>query len=176
MFKKFKLFIKSIKEKKNKTWIYILGILTLLNFVAAAYFIYSLLLLSGIETVIRYGIMAFTAVMAIIFLNLWMSVVIKNKNIWNIVFLIFIIISISAQTFVGYNIIRIYNPISSINKSNITYKSSLITLSDSEIKSVKDIDDMTIGMISKDEGYEDNTIGKLILKENDLKNNNEVKE
>ncbi len=176
MLKKFKIFIKTIKEKKNKTWTYILGILTLLNFVAAAYFIYSLLLLSGIETIIRYGIMAFTVVMAIIFLNLWMSVVIKNKNLWNIVFLVFIIISVGAQAFVGYNIIRIYNPISSINKSNITYTSSLITLTDSEIASAKDIEDMKIGIISKSEGYEDYTIAKIIIKENKLKDDNDIKE
>jgi len=176
MFKKFKTFIKTIKEKKNKSWIYILGILTLLNFVAATYFIYSLLLLSGIETIIRYGIMAFTIVMALIFLNLWMNTVIKNKNIWNILFLIFIIISVTVQIFVGYNIIRIYNPISEINKANIEYTSSLITLKDIEIESVKDIDEMTIGMISKDEGYEDNAIGKLIIKENKLKDNNKIKE
>lgn len=176
MLKKFKTFIKTVKEKKNKTWIYILGILSLINFVAAAYFIYSLVLLSGIETIIRYGIMGFAVIMAFIFLNLYMSAIIKNKNIWNTVYLFFIIASIFAQIFVGYNIIRIYNPISSINKSNITYTSSLIMLSDNESTDIKDIKDMTIGMISKSEGYEDYTIANVIIKENKLKENNKIKE
>jgi len=176
MFKKFKNFINSIKERKNKPLIYILIFLTLLNFIAAAYFIYSLVLLSGIETIIRYGIMAFTIIMAIIFFNLLMNTVIKNKRIWNILFILFISISISAQVFVGYNIIKLYNPISSINKANITYTSSLIMLKDNEVNDIKDINKMTIGLISKDEGYEDNTIGKAIISEHKLKDNNEIKE
>ena len=176
MFKRLKTFKNTIKEKKNKTWIYILGILVFLNFVAAGYFIYSLLLLSGIEDIIRYAIMGFAVIMAIIFLNLWISTVIKNKNITNIIFLIFIILSVLSQTFVAYNIVRIYEPISTINKSNITYTTDLIVLKDSDIESIEDIDDKKIGIISKDEAYEDNNIGNEIIKENNLENNNDIKE
>ncbi len=176
MFKKFKEFKKCLKENNKKAWIYILGFLVLINIGAAAYFIYSLMLLSGIETIIRYAIMGFAVIMALIFLNFWIKAVIKNKNLLYILFLIFIVISISAQGFVGYNIIKIYNPISSINKKTITYTTDLIVLRDSNIESIDDLDDKTIGIINKDKGSEDNEIANLIIKENNLKENNEIKE
>ena len=176
MFKKIKKFIDKLKEKNNRVWIYILGITVILNLAASATFIYSLSLLNGIENVIRYAIMIFAVIMAIIFISLYMSSIIKSKKIFYILFLIFIIISITAQGFVALNIIKLYNPINNINKSTITYTTDLIVLKDSNIEKIKDFKKITIGYISKDKALEDNTISELIIKENDLKNKNTIKE
>jgi len=176
MFKKIKNFKNKFKEKNNRVWIYILGVTIILNILAASSFIYSLSLLSGIENVIRYGIMIFTVVMAIIFVSFYISAIIKSKKRFYILFLIFIAISIAAQGFVAFNIIKLYNPISNINKSNITYTTDLIVLKDSNVKKVKDLNKMTIGYISKDKAKEDNTISELIIKENNLNDKNTVKE
>jgi len=176
MFKKFKNFINKFKEKKNRVWFYILGITIILNILAACAFIYSLSLLSGIENIIRYAIMAFTVVMAYIFISLYMSSIIKGKKLFYILFLVFIAISISAQSFVAFNIIKLYNPINNINKSTITYTTDLIVLKDSNVSKIKDLKNMTIGYISEDKGLEDNSISRLIIKENKLKDKNDVKE
>ena len=176
MFKKIKNFRNKFKEKNNRVWIYILGITVILNLIAASTFIYSLSLLSGIENVIRYAIMIFAVIMTIIFLSLYMSSIIKGKKLWYILFLIFIIISITAQGFVALNIIKLYNPINNINKSTITYTTDLIVLKNSNVEKINDLKKMTIGYISKDKASEDNTISELIIKENNLKDKNTVKE
>lgn len=176
MLKKFKLFKKSLKESNKKILIYILGILSIINLGAAIYFIYSLMLLSGIETIIRYGIITFALIMALLFIYFWMKAVIKNKNWFYILILILLIISVGAQTFVGYNIIKVYEPINTINKKSISYTTDLIVLKDSNINDISDLKDMTIGIISKDKSEEDYTIATEIIEENNLESSNEIKE
>ena len=97
----FRKFIKKVKEKKNKIFIFILGLLVLINIVAAAYFIYSIMLFNGtqIEDVIRYGIIVIAIIMAIIFIRLWICTVIKDKKLIYFIFTLFLILSISAQGF-----------------------------------------------------------------------------
>ena len=175
MLKKFKDLKKLLKGKKNKKLLYIIGTMLLLNLVAGIYFIYSLSLLSGIETVIRYGIMIFAIIMIFIFIYFGINSLLKNKLKLYIPFFILILISISAQGIVGFAIDKyVYKTISGINKSAITYTTSLITLKDSEIDKVSDIKNMTIGIISKDKGLEDYTIGQEILSKNKLNSKNDV--
>ena len=177
MFKKFKDLKKILKSKKNKKILYIIGFSLLLNLVAGIYFIYSLSLLSGIETVIRYGVIIFAVIMIFIFGYFGMNCILKNKLKLYIPFFILILISISAQGIVGFAIDKyVYKTISGINKSAITYTTSLITLKDNKIEEASDIKKMTIGIISKDKGLEDYTIGQEILSNNKLNNKNDVKE
>lgn len=175
MLKTIKTFKNKVSDRKSKSLVYILGFIVLINIAAASYFIYSLSLLSGIEDIIRYVIMGFAAIMAILFINWWMKSVIKNKIIIYILFTLFILISIGAQGFVAYNIVKIYEPINSINKSNITYTTDLIVLNSGDIKSIDDINDKTIGMIVEEKSKEDYIISNDIIKEKNLKKSNEIK-
>lgn len=176
MIKKLKEYKGIIKNKKNKFWIYFLNALVLLNIAAGIYFIYSLLLLTGIETVIRTGVIVFSIVMMIVFIICMMNTIIKGKIKFYIIFIIFILISIGAQVFVAYNIDRVHGSLSNINKNTITYTTDLIVMKDSEFETIDDIDDTTIGIINKDKGLEDYTIGQEIIDENKLSDNNEIKE
>jgi len=177
MLKKFKDLKKLIKDKKNKKMLYIIVSFLLLNLIAGIYFIYSLSLLSGIETIIRYGVIIFAIIMIFIFGYFGINSLLKNKLKLYIPFFILIVISISTQGIVGFTIDKyVYKTISGINKSEITYTTSLITLKNNKIEKVSDIKDMKIGIISKDKGLEDYTIGQQILSENKLKNENEIKE
>lgn len=176
MIKKLKEYKGIIKNKKNKFWIYFLNALVLLNIAAGIYFIYSLLLLAGIETVIRTGVIVFSIVMMIVFIICMMNTIIKGKIKFYIIFIIFILISIGAQTFVAYNIHNVYGSLNNISKNTITYTTDLIVMKDSEFETIDDIDDTTIGIINKDKGLEDYTIGQEIIDENKLSDNNEIKE
>ncbi len=171
----FKKFIKKIKETKNKFGIILLGLFVLLNIGAAAYFIYSIWVLSGIEDIIRYGIMALAVVMAIIFIRLYICTVIKGKKLIYVLFTFFLLISIAAQGYAAFNIFKIYKPINNINKSTITYTTDLIVLKSNDISDINDLKNMTIGMIAKNESKEDYEIANDIIIDNKLKDNNEIK-
>lgn len=175
MIKKIKEYKGILKSKKNKLLIYILNFLVLLNIAAGIYFIYSLLLLSGIETVIRIGIIVFTIIMIIVFGICMINTVIKKKIKYYIVFILFILVSISAQGFVAYTINNVHSSLSAMNKNTIEYTTDLITMKNSKIEKIDNIEDAKIGIISKDKSLEDYTIGQEIIKDNSLKDSNEIK-
>ena len=176
MIKKIKEYRGCVKNRKNKIIIYIIKFLLFLNIAAAAYFIYSLLLFKGIETVIRTGIIVFAVIMALLFIYWSMRVIVKNKVSRYLVFFLFILISIGAQGFVAYNMSTIHGSLNKINKNEVTYTTDLIVMKDSKVEKLEDIKDMTIGIISEEKGMEDYTIGQKIIKENKLKDSNEIKE
>lgn len=176
MIKKIKEYKGILKNKKNKFGIYLLHALLLLNMAAGLYFIYTIFLLAGIENVIRTGLIIFAIIMMIVFTICMVNTVIKRKFKYYLMFIIFILISIGLQGFAAYNISKIHGSLSKINKDTITYTTDLIVLKNSKFEKVDDIKDTTIGIISKEKGLEDYTIGKEILKDNNLEKNNETKE
>lgn len=69
-----------------------------------------------------------------------------------------------------------YGTISKINRDTVTYSSSLIVPSSSEIEDVKDLKDNTIGILSDEASPEGNIIPNEVIDENKLKDDNEIVE
>lgn len=178
MFKKIKKFRNYVKESKKKTLIYIFMFLLILEIISGGFLIYYLSLLSGIENVIRYIAIIFIVLIMIIFTNKYMSVLMRQKKKIKsrILFLIFIILAIIIQGYASYAIYNIYKPIDNINKSTITYTTNLLVMSDSKLEKIDNIKKKKIGYISSDIAKEDSKIAQTMIKENKLKDNNDIKE
>ena len=69
-----------------------------------------------------------------------------------------------------------YGTLSSINRETVTYSSSLIVPSSSEIENIKDIKNDKVGILSDKASPEGNIIPNEVIKENKLKDDNEIVE
>ena len=176
MIKRIKEYKGTLRDRKNKTIIYIINTFLLINMAVAIYFIYSLLLLTGIETGIRIGIIVLAVFIALLFIYWSMGVIIKNKVKKYLIFILCILLSIGIQGFVAYNINKIHGSLNKINKNSVTYTTDLIVMKNNKAEKIEDIEDMTIGIISEEKGLEDYTIGQEIIKENNLKDSNKIKQ
>ena len=69
-----------------------------------------------------------------------------------------------------------YGTLSSINRDYVTYSSSLIVKSDSEIQDVEDLSDNKIGILADKSSPEGNIIPNEVIDENNLKDENDIEE
>ena len=67
-----------------------------------------------------------------------------------------------------------YGTLSSINRDYVTYSSSLIVSSSSDVEDVKDLKESKIGILSDKASPEGNIIPNEVIDENNLDNNNEI--
>ena len=67
-----------------------------------------------------------------------------------------------------------YGTLSSINRDYVTYSSSLIVSSSSNVEDVKDLKESKIGILSDKASPEGNIIPNEVIDENNLDNNNEI--
>ncbi len=162
------------KTSRNKKLIYTSRILWLISTLAGFGFIYYLSLLTGIEDFIRYIIMGLVVVFAFLFLKLLKRMNKKDKRFKHILYIILMLIFIGGYSFVSYNIFRIYHSISGMNKSEITYTTLLLAMKESAIEEIKDINDAKIGIISAKDSIDGYIIGQEIIKDEKLKDNNEI--
>ena len=173
-------------EKKGKRKIS--SIIVLLFFIislcCSGYLIYNILLLSGIEDLIRYIVIAVISLIDL-------ALLIKTKNIWKnkeskkkkkkkaskrIGFIILLIIYSVICGFIGYAINYVYGKLDSVNKKYITYTSSLVVLSDNEANDISDIKDYKIAILKDTTSPEGYIIPQEIIKENKLNDDNDVVE
>lgn len=160
-------------KKKNRTWLTVLSIILLL---ISAFTIYQILLLGPIEEGIRFVIIGIFAIIdLIILLKVKKRKKQKDKKIrlLTTLMIIYILINITISAMIMY----VYGNINSINKTYVTYSSSLVTLSNSDIKTIKDVTSKKIGMISTTDSPDGYIIPQLIIKENNLyEKDNDFKE
>ncbi|MDD3048883.1 MAG: LCP family protein [Bacilli bacterium] len=163
--KKIKAFIKGYP---NKLLLYIISLFFLVYLGSNIYLIYNILLFNDIETIIRYGIIGCLLILSIIFLLIYINIIIRRKKKSFIIYIIVIMLFSSVQLLGTYFINKAYSSINKINKSSITYSTSLITLKTSNIKKVSDLKDKKIGIIKDKENIEGYIISQLIIKENNI--------
>ena len=96
---------------------------------------------------------------------------ISKKALYTVI-IIYIIICGSAFFITRY----VYNYAGRFNKEYIEYSSSLITLKDKNCKSVKDVNDYSIGMLSNKDSEDGYIIPKKMIKNYKLEDENEIKE
>lgn len=153
------------KKKKINITAILIVILLLLSF----YLIHTIYLFNGIENKIRYIIITFFIIIDIIcIINLFEKKkhkIKKKRLLTNISLLVVIFLYIVVYT----NLNEIYSFFKNLNK-DITYTTSLVTLTTNNITDTKLIENYKIGLI------EDNNIDAInsVLDEGNLRNRNEI--
>ena len=125
---------KSGKQKK-RLWLLILGIFVIL---VNAFTIYTILLLGPIEEMIRYIIIGVCILIDLIFC---FRIRAKRKHKEKKVKLLttFLILYLILNILVSVVILYLYGNISNLNKTYVTYSSSLITMSNHDIEKIEDL-------------------------------------
>jgi polyisoprenyl-teichoic acid--peptidoglycan teichoic acid transferase len=174
IFKKIGAFKKYTDKKVNKGALAIINLLVISNIGISLYFIYNISLLSGIENIFRYSIMGLLIIIDIIFILSSINTLLKNKFKKYMVFIFIILISISIQSFLAFNINKVYSSINKMSKKELTYSTSLITMKDSKIKDINDLKNKKIGIISDKDNIEGYIVSQDIIKEYNLNKNNKL--
>ncbi len=155
---------------KNKVRFYVNLALTIFLTIASGYLIYSILLLSGIETLLR----TLVIFILILFLGLfyWLAIKMLKKGAkWKYVtFVICLIIYILVSFFIAFNINKVYSKIRNVSNSYVTYSSSLITKIDNTVSSINKIGDAKIGILNDENNIEAYQIPQDIIKDKKLTN------
>lgn len=161
---KFKNLFKKLK-KTNNGLRYILYLITTLYALSISFFIYSLILLDGIETLIRILIIILLIISFIVFQISGLALLISQKKKPLIIILVIMTILSGINSFAFYYIEKTYNIVDDISKEKIIYTTNLITLSDNndEIKN--------IGLLTNEEDIE----GHILPQEYVIQNNKKYK-
>ncbi|MDD3241670.1 MAG: LCP family protein [Bacilli bacterium] len=160
-------------KRRKKTKINICSILTLISLGASIFLIYNILLLGPIEKMIRYIIVGIIILIDIFIYKKNFKLLNKKKqNKKGFIFLmtIFIIINI----LIGKSINKIYSEIDKINKNDVTYSSSIITLSTSSKNEIDDLNKNKIGLLDTKDSIENNTIPLEVINKYKISKNNEI--
>lgn len=159
--------------KSTKKKFKINRVLSLLTIISSIYLIYNILLLGPIEPLIRYILIGIITIINIILLIFSYK---KGSNIKNILLAIIMILAIPFNVFISFNVNKVYSSIAGIHKDYITYSSSLVTLSKSDIKDISDVKDKNIGIINDKDSIDGYTLAHEIINEKNLEKNNKIKE
>lgn len=168
-----KKFIKRIKKKP----ILISTIIFFSLFLFSSIFlIYSILKIANIENLLRYLISIILVLVIIYFLLETIKVIFKAKKpliiVMDVLFILLFLITSYACTTIN----NIYGGISNIYKESTTYEVNAIVKTNSNINSVSDIENNTIGMLSKESQKEINEISSELINDNKLETKNKIKE
>ena len=162
---------KKKKKKKYRLWLLILTLITILaNFFA----IYEILLLGPVEEVIRYVVIEiFLLIDLVFFLKMKKKRTKKENKAKLLTFLLILYLLFSL--FIGIVIMYLYGKIENVNKTYVTYSSSLITMSNNSINKISDIKNKKIGLLNDKTSPDGYIIPRMIIKENELDNDNNIK-
>ncbi len=166
---------KNKEEKKNKKCRLWLAILSVVVILSSLFAIYNILLLGPVEEVIRYIIIGVFVVFDIIIIFKVRSKrrhKEKKARLLTFLLILYLILNCAISGLIMYA----YGTLSSINRDYVTYSSSLIVKSDSEIQDVEDLSDNKIGILADKSSPEGNIIPNEVIDENNLKDENDIEE
>ena len=159
------------KFKRSKPIARIVYFLVIIIYIISyAFFVKSIVSLTGIETLLRYILLILFALYIIMyaFINLFKLCVRKYKHfiITSVISVILIIIFIFSSSIIDL----LLGKISSLtNSNNSKYTTYLVTLSNEKYDK-----NMVLGMVSDEDDYEGNVLAKKLIKREKIKN--EIKE
>ena len=159
--------IKDNNEKKSKynKAIKVISILFIIVQLLATFtLLYSLYIIKGIETELRYLFMILVLIINIISIILTTKSLKKEKKSKFFIFVIVSSIFIFAQAIGSYYILKTYSTLNSMNKNEITYTTAFVALKDSKLKDINSINNVKIGIVSDETSIEGFIIGKEIVK------------
>ena len=158
------------KEKKHKGFNIFVGFLLGMYLTISAYLIYNLYKLTGVEDLIRYIVMGILGLSDLFIIIKYFRM--KRKTLLRkyIVFTLALLIFGALQLFIAFTISKGLNVIDKISTKNYrTYKTSLVALKDSDIKSASDIKETTkIGRVSDTNDIENNQLSEYIMDKHNI--------
>ncbi len=158
---------------------YAVLVFTILSFITTAVSIADLYFLSNIDSLKKYCNIAIFALAFIICIFLIKTKKrfskkkrknYKNKLLITMQVLYFIITATFASV-----VTYVYFYLGSFNKTYVTYSSSLVAKSGSEIDNIKDVKNTTIGILKDKKSPEGYIIPKEVIKDKNLDENNKIK-
>lgn len=142
--------------------------------ISSIYFIYNILLLSGIEDLIRY-IGVGVSLLIDISLLLWIIKNLRKRKLKSTIISLTLLFLLAAIYIVGgYYINKAYSSINNMNKNEVIYGTSLVVLKDSGMDSISDLSNKKIGIIKDTSSVEGYVISQEIIKDEKINKNNLV--
>lgn len=171
----------SKKRKKGKSSLFNKFMISFVIIAVASsiFSIYEILLLSSIETLIRYIVIGVLVLLDLIIIFKCHRIrkfdETKNKKKpKKKLFMFLIILYTIICLLIGGTIFYVYDKINGLNKTFVTYTSDLLVMSTNQANDISDVKDMKIGILKDDTNPEGAIIPKEIIKENNLNDENEV--
>lgn len=163
------------KKRKFKWPILILIPLLIAYYVISGYFVKEIYYYNSSKsfmTYVVYGAIFLTSLLIVIFTVRGFKCIKKNKAKSYVWYFLFLTIFIIGELFVSVNINKISNSLSKITNKESGYSTSLVTLKNSSIKDIKELDDRKIGMINDSNNIEGYSIPMEIIKEKKINEEN----
>lgn len=129
------------------------------------YFVYNLLHLKGIETVLRTIVIIFFGIWFLVYVFLGLISILAKKNKTFIILTIVTILFSPVFGIASHYINKVYGALETINHNVITYTTNLIALKDTNFNSSS-----IMGMIETEEDIEGNQLAKKLIKKEKLEN------
>lgn len=171
----------SKKSKKGKSSLFnkFMIFFVIIAVASSIFSIYEILLLSSIETLIRYIVIGVLVLLDLIIIFKCHRIrkfdeTKKKKKPKKKLFMFLIILYTIICLLVGGAIFYVYGKINGLNKTFVTYTSDLLVMSTNQANDISDVKDMKIGILKDDTNPEGAIIPKEIIKENNLNDENEV--
>ena len=167
-------------NNNNKIMNMIVVFFLIIALATSGFAIFEISLLSSIENLIRYIVMGLLVLIDIFFILKTKKYIKgrynkRRKRPKKKLFILVLFLYSLICGAVGGAIFFIYGQISGINKEYVTYTSDLLVMSKNEAEGIKDIKDMTIGILSDKKSPEGYIIPQEIIAENNLEDENEIK-
>lgn len=165
---------KDIKKGKLNKFKKVINITSILMFISFLFLSYSILLISGVETELRYIGIGILLLINLIVIFLLRKIIKKKKTSRYIIYFIILLILTVGQATLGYFVFKTYSSINNINKDKITYSTSLVVRRDSKIEELKDLKDKKIGILNDKSDIDNHVLGMQLIKNEKLNDNNTI--
>ena len=165
---------KQIKKGKKNKFKKVINITSILMFISFLFLSYSILLISGVETELRYIGIGILLLINLIVIFLLRKIIKKKKTSRYIIYFIILLILTVGQATLGYFVFKTYSSINNINKDKITYSTSLVVRMDSKIEELKDLKDKKIGILNDKSDIDNHVLGMQLIKNEKLNDNNTI--
>lgn len=163
------------KKRKFKKAVLLLFPLLLIYYIVSGYFVNEIYYYNSSKSFMTYVVYVaifLNALFIVIFTYKGFKCIGKNKTKNYVWYFIFLLIFIFAELFVSININKIRSSLSKITNKDAGYSTSIITLKNSNINSIKDLNDKKIGMINDPNNVEGYTIPMEIIKDEKINSEN----
>ena len=161
-------------RKKNKALGLITNIITGMFLVSTTYFVLNLLKLSGIETGLRYVVIAGLIIFCLLVIK-WNFTLKNQPKKFKFIILILVLIAMGVGEFYASSLIsKGIQVVDNMNKDEVKYTSYLIAKKDSNITK-KNVKDTKTGIISDTEDLEGYQLAQNIIKDDEIPAGNLVK-
>ena len=155
---------KQIKNGKKNKFKKVINITSILMFISFLFLSYSILLISGVETELRYIGIGILLLINLIVIFVLRKIIKKKKTSRYIIYFIILLILTVGQATWGYFVFKTYSSINNINKDKITYSTSLVVRTDSKIEEIKDLKYKKIGILNDNNDIDNHVLGMQLIK------------